>query len=127
MTRRALVARDFPGEFVHRRSEFAHRVAGVMAVTAAALLVSCHTAKRTGGVPVPATLPNAPPSMEAVRAAKAASDTARKPLPEAWPLTSTHNTAVAPRAMVASNSALASDAGLEILRAGGNAIDAAVA
>jgi len=43
--------------------------------------------------------------MAAVKAAQAVADTTRKPLPEAWPLSSTHNTAVAPRAMVASNRA----------------------
>jgi gamma-glutamyltranspeptidase/glutathione hydrolase len=112
---------------VHPHSRNAHRAVGVMAVTVGLLLVSCHPAKRTTSAPVPATLPNAPPTIEAVRAAQAVADTARKPLPEAWPLSSKRNTAVAPRAMVASNSALASGAGLEILRAGGNAIDAAVA
>ncbi len=112
---------------MHLRSGSAHRAVGVMAVTVGALVASCHPAKRTTSAPVPATLPNAPPSMAAVKAAQALADTARKPLPEAWPLSTIHNTAVAPRAMVASNSALASGAGLEILRAGGNAIDAAVA
>ena len=112
---------------MHLQSGSAHRAIGVMAVTLGALVASCHPAKRTTSAPVPATLPNAPPSMAAVKAAQALADTARKPLPEAWPLSTIHNTAVAPRAMVASNSALASGAGLEILRAGGNAIDAAVA
>ncbi|MEP7085924.1 MAG: gamma-glutamyltransferase [Gemmatimonadota bacterium] len=112
---------------MYPRSMHAHRSLGVIAVTAGALLISCHPAKRSATARVPATLPGAPPSMESVRAAVRYADTARKPLPDAWPLSSIHNTATAPHAMVASNSALASGAGLEILRAGGNAVDAAVA
>ena len=77
--------------------------------------------------PCPVTLPNTPVSMDALKAAQAIADTARIPLPDAWPLSAERNTAVAPHAMVASNSALASDAGLAILREGGNAVDAAVA
>ncbi len=110
-----------------RRSGIAQRAIGVIAITAGVVLMSCHPANRTASTPVPAALPNAPLSMEAAKAAQAIADSARKPLPEAWTLSAIRDTVVAPHAMIASNSALASGAGLAILRAGGNAIDAAVA
>ena len=97
---------------MHRQSGIRKRVVGVIAVTAGAALISCHPAKHNAGVPVPATLPNTPATMRSAKAAQAIADTVRVPLPAAWPLTGIHNTASAPHAMVASNSALATEAGL---------------
>ncbi|MBA3467957.1 MAG: gamma-glutamyltransferase [Gemmatimonadaceae bacterium] len=47
--------------------------------------------------------------------------------PDGWRFSMRREPVFAPHAMVASNSKLASDAGVEILRQGGNAVDAAVA
>ena len=95
-----------------------------MIVTLAATLVGCHASRRaTNEAPVPATLPNAPMTLEGVRAA----ERRRVPLPDAWTLSAAHNTASHRTRWSASNSALASQAGVEILREGGNAVDAAVA
>jgi gamma-glutamyltranspeptidase/glutathione hydrolase len=52
---------------------------------------------------------------------------ARPHIPAGWPYYQRDPVATAPTAMVVSNAPLATDAGLEILRAGGNAVDAAIA
>lgn len=52
---------------------------------------------------------------------------ARAPFPAGWRFAAGERAVFGRQAMVSSNSALASEAGLEVLRRGGNAVDAAVA
>src|SRR5438094_631650 len=100
-------------------------------LTALALLAAC------GGARPPETTPLAPggaaaapavPTAAAATGARAdAIVTGRPIIPETWSLAGKGVAVSRPRAMVVSGHPLASRVGLEVLKAGGNAVDAAVA
>src|SRR5207247_2473920 len=100
-------------------------------LTALALLAAC------GGARPRATTPLAPGGAVAAPAAPTAAAptgaradaivTGRPIIPETWSLAGKGVAVSRPRAMVVSGHPLASRVGLEVLKAGGNAVDAAVA
>jgi gamma-glutamyltranspeptidase / glutathione hydrolase len=104
-----------------RRTAAPMRIAVVLGVVLAA---GCH-ASPTPRIPTPAVESAAPqnsaPTAAAVPARLAAT------FPAGWRTEESRPPTVAPHAMIASNSALASAAGVAVMRQGGNAVDAAVA
>ena len=82
-------------------------------VALSSVFAACHSAGTSGGRPNDVGAP-LPPRVPAT-------------FPPAWRFAANEKATVAPSTMIASNSLLASQAGDEILRQGGNAVDAAVA
>src|SRR5438046_7796849 len=100
-------------------------------LTALALLAACGGARpraTTPPAPEGAVAAAAPPTPAAPAGARAdAIATGRPIIPETWSLAGKGVAVSRPRAMVVSGHPLASRVGLEVLKAGGNAVDAAVA
>src|SRR5690242_18758848 len=95
-----------------------------------ALVVACsHPAALPAPAPQPAAAAGAaapPPTGKAAPAAPKGAARATPLIAPAWPLGARVKAVEAPRAMVVTSHPLASDVGVEILKRGGNAVDAAV-
>src|SRR5438105_2872788 len=87
-------------------------------------ILSCRTAHTP---PRSATDIGSPSRAQTLGAAEYTGDRRPAVFPAAWPFKAGQRAVFGPHAMVASDAPLAGDAGMEVMRQGGNAVDAAVA
>lgn len=102
------------------------RILSIASVAGAILIVGCHRAPNTRSLPPGATDVGFP-SSSATGTAVYTGDRRQPHFPDTWGYRSGRAAVFGEHAMVASDAPLASQAGVEILQKGGNAVDAAVA